>query len=87
MSSSPDDRRNAESSPPRTASASTLLRSSEKTIDPAVLSVANQIGPTAVPYAERLLGDPAPFSSAPQPLIDATCTFEQHPELSTKACR
>lgn len=28
-------------------------------IDPAVLSVAKEIGPRAVPYAEKLLGDPA----------------------------
>src|SRR5260370_21630998 len=28
-------------------------------IDPAVLSVAQEIGPSAVRYAERLLGDPA----------------------------
>jgi DNA-directed RNA polymerase specialized sigma24 family protein len=31
----------------------------DREIDPVVLSVANQIGPKAVPYAERLLGDPA----------------------------
>jgi DNA-directed RNA polymerase specialized sigma24 family protein len=30
-----------------------------RTIDPAVLSVANEIAPRALPYAEKLLGDPA----------------------------
>jgi len=32
---------------------------SGREIDPTVLSVANRIAPKAIPYAERLLGDPA----------------------------
>jgi RNA polymerase sigma factor (sigma-70 family) len=51
-----DPKREAKSSPRFLLNSVDLLG---REIDPAVLSVANSIGLKAIPYAEKLLGDPA----------------------------
>lgn len=51
-----DPRREAKSSPRFLLNSVDLLG---REIDPAVLSVGNSIGPKAISYAEKLLGDPA----------------------------
>ena len=46
-------------------------------IDPSVLSVAQEIGPGAVPYAEKVLGDPALAIS----LFEETAATVSKPEI------